>query len=54
MSAPVECSGHCYSMTESGAGYLDPDCPKHSVPFVVHHGSSACDCWACENPDNES
>lgn len=24
-----ECAGRCYSMTESGAGYIDPKCPKH-------------------------
>jgi len=31
MSDP-ECLGRCYSLTESGAGYIDPDCPKHGKP----------------------
>lgn len=28
MSTAV-CRGQCYSLTESGAGYIDPNCPKH-------------------------
>lgn len=31
MSEP-ECRGNCYSLTESGGGYVDPDCPKHGQP----------------------
>lgn len=24
-----QCGGRCYSLTESGAGYIDPKCSKH-------------------------
>lgn len=27
-----ECTGRCASLTESGAGYIDPKCPKHGEP----------------------
>lgn len=31
MTSPAECNGRCYSLTEGGAGYVDPECPKHAA-----------------------
>lgn len=31
-----ECSGRCYSLTESGAGYVGPECPMHGCTCPPH------------------
>lgn len=36
VSEPAECAGRCYSLTESGAGYIDPECPKHGCTCPPH------------------
>lgn len=34
-----ECSGRCYALTESGAGHIDPECPKHGTQAVTPEGT---------------
>lgn len=43
----VECLGRCASLTESGAGYIDPDCPKHGTR------SAHCRCETIHSPQME-